>query len=813
MLKHPQYLEDLTPPQREAVTHLTGPMLVVAGAGSGKTRVVTRRIAHLVSQGIRPWRILALTFTNKAAHEMRSRVEQLVGEAPAWMGTFHSVCARILRYDLPLLDAGRDNRFTIMDQTDQEALVKQALKKLDIDDKTYSAASLRSSISKAKSDLMDVDDLPGVTPRDRVVQDVFREYESSLRQNNALDFDDLLVMAAKLLENRPEALEKYRARFPFILVDEYQDTNRTQYRLLRALAGKPANLHATGDPDQSIYSWRGADYRNIMDFQKDYPGAKIVRLEENYRSGKFILDVANHLIRHNQNRLEKDLFTARPEGEKVTLIRTQSDRMEAVWIAERIKELRKKGGKLGETAIFYRTNAQSRPLEEALLNSSVPYQLVGGVRFYERKEIKDALSHLKVRVNARDLASLRRLASSRPGIGEKTLDKIALAAVQECKPVFEFLTGDSFGMHFKGKKVDEFARWSRKLAAVDISRADVAVKEIIAHSGLVEATLANAHKDDLAEERVENLNALMARASEFVRLRLENSAAEPAAGDPDATEEEVRASTAIDLAAFLEDVALVADVDGWASGVEKVTLMTLHSAKGLEFDDVFLTGLEEGFLPHRNCRDEAAVEEERRLFYVGITRAKQRAWITYATTRFVNGNFDFSSPSRFLAELPKSSLASLDYGDSLSWQHGSGYGGGVSKAGGGRAGPGAWRDPFVDEEFSDLDVGPDFDPNPDFQPDAVPEPDGDCSPGESAEEFGERPAGKASWPKRPFAGEKGKAASGSGNSSRFRPGDLVRHPRFGSGKILTVEKRKIMVQFFKTGTRLLHEDLSQLTKE
>ncbi len=810
MLKHPRYLDDLTPPQREAVTHLTGPMLVVAGAGSGKTRVVTRRIAHLVSQGVRPWRILALTFTNKAANEMRSRVEQLVGEAPAWMGTFHSVCARILRYDLPLLDAGRDSRFTIMDQTDQESLVKQVLKKLDIDDKTYSAASIRSAISKAKSDLQEVDDLSGITPRDRVVQDVYREYENTLRQNNALDFDDLLLLAAKLLENRPAALEKYRARFPFILVDEYQDTNRTQYRLLRALAGKQANLHATGDPDQSIYSWRGADYRNIMDFQKDYPGAKIVRLEENYRSGKFILDVANHLIRHNQNRLEKDLFTAKPEGEKVALIRTQSDRMEAVLIADRIKELRKKGGKLGEIAVFYRTNAQSRPLEEALLASSIPYQLVGGVRFYERKEIKDALAHLKMRVNGRDLASLRRLAASRPGIGEKTVEKIAAAAALENKPLFEFIADDSLEEHFKGKKIVDFARWCRKLAAIDISRADVAVKEIVAHSGLVEATLANAHKDELAEERVENLNALVARAAEFVRLRLESSASEPSAGDPDATEEEVRASTAIDLAAFLEDVALVADVDGWASGVDKVTLMTLHSAKGLEFDDVFLTGLEEGVLPHRNCRDEAAVEEERRLFYVGITRAKLRARITHATTRFVNGNLDFSIPSRFLAELPKASLVTLDFGDSGSWQFGSGYGGG-KKYGGIGKGPGTWKDPFVDEEFSDLDldfaIDPDIDPNPDCQPDL------DFADTETSETPSPSTRGKTQLPKRPFAGGKTQAAAGLGKSSRFKPGDLVRHPRFGPGKILTVEKRKIMVQFFKSGTRLLHEDLSQLTKE
>lgn len=795
-----ELLADLTPAQIEAVTHINGPMLVVAGAGSGKTRVVTRRVAHLIEKGVRPWRILALTFTNKAAREMRERVEALVGEAPAWMGTFHSICARILRQDIALLDAGRDGRFTIMDQGDQESLVKQALKRLDVDDKTHRPSAILGAISKAKSDFVKPDEYDTITPRDRVVQEAYVVYEQALRDNNALDFDDLLLMAARLLEKSHEALAKYRGRFPYILVDEYQDTNRAQYQLLRALAGRSANLHATGDPDQSIYSWRGADYRNIMDFQRDFPGAKVVRLEENYRSGKCILAAANHLIRHNSHRIEKDLFTSRPDGEKVTLVRVQSDRMEAAWIAERLAELRKKGNKLGEMAVFYRTNAQSRSLEEALLGASIPYQLVGGVRFYERKEIKDLLAHLKVRVNSRDLASLRRIVSCRPGVGERTLEKIAMAAAEAEVPVFEYLTDPDFGRNFKApRKVQDFADWCRKLAEVDVSRTDVAVREILRMSGLVEAAIAQTGKDDLAEDRVENLHAMTARAGEFVRMRLENT---PEA-DPDATEEEVRSSSAIDLAAFLVDVALVADVDGWAGDDDKVTLMTLHSAKGLEFDDVFVTGLEEGLLPHRNCRDDAALEEERRLFYVGITRAKRRAWITYAATRFIHGSMDFSKSSQFLQELPAESMVEMDYGDSLSTEFGSGYyGRKPTRSWDDLDDFGADADPgFEVDDF--MDVGGDFDPNPDFVPDHDPGFGDDGL-------FAPMPEKKA-WPKRQWPSAKPKSAMQS--SSKFKPGDLVKHPQFGSGKVLTVDRRKIMVQFFASGTRLLHEDLSQLSKE
>ena len=794
-------LDDLTPVQAEAVTHVNGPMLVVAGAGSGKTRVVTRRIAHLIRLGVKPWRILALTFTNKAAREMRERVEQLVGEAPAWMGTFHSVCARMLRIDIPLLGDGRDNRFTIMDQGDQEGLVKQALKRLDIDDKSNRPSSLLSAISRAKSDFVTPDEYPAHSWKDEIIQKVYEEYEKSLRDQNALDFDDLLVLAARLLDKSPETLSKYRMRFPYLLVDEYQDTNRAQYRLLRALAGSHANLHATGDPDQSIYSWRGADYRNIMDFQRDFPGARVVRLEENYRSGKYILDVANHLIRHNPHRIAKDLFTSRPGGEKVVLARLQSDRQEAIWIAERMNEMRGGGVPLGQMAAFYRTNAQSRPLEEAFMSMGIPYQLVGGVRFYERKEIKDILAHLKIRTNPRDLASLRRVVGCRPGVGAKSLDKIAEAAAEAGQPVFSYLADPGFAGKYKAnKKVADFAKWCRALQEVDVSRADVAVREILNLSGLIEANIAAAAKDPLSEERVENLHSLTARSGDFVRQRLESS---PDA-DAEATEEEVRAASAIDLAAFLEDVALVADVDGWAGDSDKATLMTLHSAKGLEFDNVFVTGLEEGLLPHRNCRLEDELAEERRLFYVGVTRARKRAWVTHAASRAMYGNIEFSKPSRFLDELPEEAMEEVDYGDSLSLSFGSGYAP-QSRSRFGAKGGGRFAAAFADDDFGfdmdvDMDAAADFDPDPD--PDFSPDPD----PGFGFEGEPGRPA-KQAWPSF-----KPKPASVK-KESRFKPGDLVKHPTFGSGKVLTVDRRKIMVQFFASGTRLLHEDLSQLSLE
>lgn len=778
-------LDDLTAAQKDAVTHINGPMLVVAGAGSGKTRVVTRRVAFLIRQGVVPWRIMALTFTNKAAGEMRTRVQQLVGDAPSWMGTFHSICARILRSDIHLLGDGRDNRYSIMDSGDQEGLVKQALKILNIDDKQNKPSAILSAISRAKSDGISPENFTPASHRQETAAVVYPEYEKLLRFNNALDFDDLLLLTARLLRTVPEAREKYQQRFAYLLVDEYQDTNHTQYTLLRELAGQTANLHATGDPDQSIYSWRGADYRNIMDFQHDYPGARIVRLEENYRSTQYILEAANHLIEHDPNRIPKRLYTSKDGGDRVTLARLQSDRMEAMWAAAKILELRRNGVPLGQTAVFYRTNAQSRPFEEAFMGQSVPYQLVGGIRFYERREIKDLLAHLKLRVNPSDLTSLRRVIDNRPGVGGRTLEKIAEAAQQAGMPVFTFLADPAFTSRYKATaKVAAFAKWCARLAAVDITRADTAVRDILACSELVDSAIAAAAKDELSEERIENLHSLAARAGEFVRQRLEAAAAEPEQTEP--REEEIRSTTAIDLPAFLEDVALVADVDSWTGDADKVTIMTLHSAKGLEFDHVFIAGLEEGLLPHKNSYKEDAMAEERRLLYVGITRARKHAYLTCAASRFINGMFDFSTPSRFVDELPPDVLEDLEYDDPASPAPGSGFAP--------RTAPSPSRpkrkfrpqptedDPFVDDypaDFGDDDI---FVDDMDFADEAVP-----------------------GWKRTP--------KPAALKAPRFRPGDLVSHPQYGRGKVLTCDKNKVMVQFFSSGTRVLHLELTRLVKE
>ncbi len=792
-------LEDLTEAQKQAVMHMNGPMLVVAGAGSGKTRVVTRRVAYLIASGIRPWRILALTFTNKAAKEMRSRVESLVGDAPTWMGTFHSICARFLRSDLHLLDCGRDTRFSIMDQTDQEGLVKQALKSMGMNDKSQKPSAILAAISNAKSNMISYENFSVNSWRDEIIVKVYEEYEKSLRLNNALDFDDLLLQAVNLLQKVPGVVERYRQRFPYLLVDEYQDTNRVQYLLLKLLAGSAANIHATGDPDQSIYSWRGADYRNIMDFQNDFPGAKLVRLEQNYRSTKTILAAANQLIRNNSHRIEKDLFTENPQGEKITVAALQSDAMEAAWIAEEISKLKRENAEYKDTAVFYRTNAQSRALEESFMRAGIPYQLIGGIRFYERREVKDLLAHLKIRVNPRDIVSLRRIVNCRStGVGEKTLAKAALAAEEADMAVFNFLAHPDFATLFKpNKKTLQFAKWCQKLATVPMDRADQAVKDIVAVSGLVEELLLSSDKDEMADERIENLHSLTARAMDFVKFRLETAPAAPMQGDGELMEDRENINpTAIDLPSFLEDVALVADVDSLEDKSDKTTLMTLHSAKGLEFPYVFLSGLEEGLLPHRNASDDRAVEEERRLFYVGLTRAEKKAWISRSEWRYAYGSSDYAPKSRFLQELPEEVIVDIDFADPLSTEYGSGFS--KSAVGATDAFDGI-DDIWENEDFTD------FDPLAD-----------DFSDTNSASPAQEEKRKNYSLHSFKTTGKKTLNIHSSSSITRspaFAAGDLVRHPEFGSGKVFSVERNKILVQFFGSGTKMLFLDQARLSKE
>lgn len=733
-------LNGLTESQCQAVTHKDGPMLVVAGAGSGKTRVVTSRIAWLISQGVRPHQILAMTFTNKAAGEMKSRVAQMVGEAPRNVGTFHSLCARFLRFDLDRLDEGRDGRFTIFDGDDQLSLFKQIFKEQSIDDKRFKPKSFGTMISKAKSDMILPRDYGDGSYNDDVVRRVYESYEQRLRDMNALDFDDLLVLTARMLRKLPDLCEEYRRRYRYLLIDEYQDTNKAQYTLMRLLCNEDNNVHVTGDPDQSIYSWRGADYANIMDFQKDFPEAKVVRLERNYRSSGNILSAANKIIKFNTDRIEKNLYTEGERGEPVGVIALESDREEAEWIAEQAARLKGEGTPFSRMAVFYRTNAQSRIFEESLMSASIPYQIIGGVRFYERKEIKDILAHLKIIVNTRDDIALRRITNARAtGVGEKTLAKVFLQASERQQSPFEFLASEDFVNVFRGtsdkvgsapKKLRDFAYFCQKLRAVPFSPVGEAVQKIADISGLKDYISGNT-KDHLAEDRIENIDAFINRAFEFE------------AKNPEA-----------DLPQFLEDVALIADVDSYDPNADNIVLMTLHSAKGLEFPVVFLAGLENGLLPHANSQGSVNnQDEERRLFYVGITRAEQKLFITHAARRMMWGKVEYSTPSPFLSELPHNEIQCLD----LSSRQIAGY---SSKS-----------DPFdmIDDEF-DISVDDDFaDP---FIDEFAPNPN--------------------------ILKKKEKK-----NSQIFKAGEHVAHKSFGKGKVLSCSKNHAVVQFFEGGTRML----------
>jgi DNA helicase-2/ATP-dependent DNA helicase PcrA len=628
-------LEGLTDAQREAVTHVDGPMLVIAGAGSGKTRVVTRRIAHLIQQGVAPWEILALTFTNKAAGEMAARVEGMVGPIKSLVTTFHSACARWLRFDIERSACGRDRNYSIYDSDDQQALIKQCLRELELSDKRFTPRSIQNAISRWKTDMTGPDEAENEArgPRQERAAQIYRMYEERLRAVNAVDFDDLLWLTLQMLAGDAELLAAYRHRYRYVLVDEYQDTNRVQYLLLKALAGAHRNLHATGDPDQSIYSWRGANYQNIMDFEEDFSGTRVVMLERNYRSSARILQVTNDLIEHNENRYEKRLFTEAGEGEPVKLMHAPDDRWEAQWVAGEIKRLvREEQISPRSMAIFYRTNAQSRPLEEVFMREGLPYTIVGGVRFYERKEIKDLLAYLKALNNPRDGLAFRRLSQTPPkGVGVKTLDTLERAALEAGEGMWEYLAREDFEEVYPGRVtagLRSLRDLCRDLAAQPRSPVQPLVEKVLEDAGVKEHF--KNLEDPRADERTENIEAFVNRAAEYDHLH------------PDG-----------DLANFLEEVALVADVDEWSPDQETVTLMTIHSAKGLEFPVVFVVGVEEDLLPHRSAaEDPAQTEEERRLLYVAMTRAEERLYLSAAAQRLQWGQVNVSPPSPFLSELP-----------------------------------------------------------------------------------------------------------------------------------------------------------------
>ncbi|MFC2820726.1 MAG: DNA helicase PcrA [Veillonella sp.] len=637
-------LDGLNREQQQAVQHTEGPLLILAGAGSGKTKVLTVRIAYLLAQGVNPYEILAITFTNKAAKEMKSRVEGLVGDVAnrIWLSTFHSFCAKFLRFELDNF-LGYNSNFTIYDTSDSQVVIKAALKALNLDDKYYPVGAMISAISDAKNKLMFASDYRKQA-RDfyqQKVADVYEYYERELRKNNALDFDDLLLVAVKLLQSNAAVLEKYSKRFKYVMIDEYQDTNHAQYLLAYLLSSHWKNIAVVGDADQSIYAWRGADIQNILDFEKDYPNCTSIKLEQNYRSTKIILDAANAVIDNNEGRPEKNLWTDKVEGAKIQHFTAQSEHEEAAFIGDTIvKKHDIHGVPYGDMAILYRTNAQSRVLEEALIKRALPYTMVGGTKFYDRKEIKDVLAYLRVLYNPFDDLSLLRIINvPKRSIGATTVSKLQDYARENGTSLFMTLTQLHLVDTIKGKtkeKLEEFGVLIFTLVAEmdDKSVLDI-LEAILDRTGYLAQLEESTDPQDQA--RAENIGELLSVAKDFQDT------------NPTGTVED-----------FLEQVALVNDVDSFEQEESKVTLMTLHAAKGLEFPIVFLGGLEEGLFPHsRTLMNPEEIEEERRLAYVGITRAEKELYISNATTRTVFGRTSSYLPSRFIDEIPAELVDSL----------------------------------------------------------------------------------------------------------------------------------------------------------
>lgn len=632
-----ELLVGLNPQQLEAVRHYEGPLLIMAGAGSGKTRVLTHRMAYLmIERDVAPWNILAITFTNKAAKEMRERLAGLAGPLvnDTWVSTFHSMCVRILRRDIDRLGISRN--FSILDSTDQQSVVKHILKEQNLDPKKFTPRSILGRISGAKNELKTAADFAKTAagPFDEVVRDVYKEYEKRLLQNQSLDFDDLIMTTVHLFQRVPEVLAHYQKKFRYIHVDEYQDTNRAQYLLVHLLADYYKNLCVVGDSDQSIYGWRGADIHNILSFEKDYPDATVIKLEQNYRSTKRILEAANHVIENNHNRKPKNLWTENTDGKKIAYYRAGTEHEEAYYVAGKMRELSKDGFRYSDLAVLYRTNAQSRVIEETLVKSNIPYRMVGSIKFYDRKEIKDILAYLKLIANPDDDISLARVINEpKRGIGASSMDKLADRAIQAdlslMKTIDQVEQTDiaartAHKMQDFSKMIMNWTKMQEFLSVTDL------VDEVLDKSGYREAL--KAERTIEAQSRLENLDELLSVTKEFEASHEDKS-----------------------LVNFLTELALDTDSDEEDPSAvqDAVTLMTLHSAKGLEFPVVFLVGMEEGIFPHVRALDnEEEMEEERRLAYVGITRAKQQLFLTSAQIRMLFGQTVTNPESRFVKEIP-----------------------------------------------------------------------------------------------------------------------------------------------------------------
>lgn len=632
-----KFLEGLNNKQKEAVEYVSGPLLILAGAGSGKTRVLTYKIAYMLEQGfVKPWEILAITFTNKAAKEMKERVELLLEQnsKDIWLGTFHSVCVRILKREIEALGYTRD--FNIFDELDKEKVIKEVMKKLNISDKDYPVSYVKYEISQAKNSMKKPTDylesVSGDYRREKIAK-IYTVYQDLLKKNNSIDFDDILMLTVEVFLNNPDRLMYYQSKFKYVLVDEYQDTNKIQFMLISMLCSMHGNICVVGDESQSIYGFRGADISNILNFEKEFENAKIIKLEENYRSTKNILEAANKLIKNNKSKIDKNLWTSNEEGAKIRYKTLGNEYEEVEYIVDTIDDIcREENRKYSDFAVLFRTNAQARVLEEVFMKSGTPYKLIGGIKFYARKEIKDLTSYLKFIQNQNDNISLRRIINEpRRGIGDSALDKLEAIANEKNISLFDVIkdSNNLVGIRSAGN-IMQFREMINSLIELkDTIPVSELMKMVLKTSGY-EAML-NEVDNKENEMRFENLMEFIGVAIEFEKESADNT-----------------------LADFLDSIALVSDVDNLEEGTEAVTLMTMHSAKGLEFNVVFLVGMEEGLFPSKRSIDEdESVEEERRLCYVGITRAKQMLYLTNVTKRTLYGNTTYSIPSRFMDEIPE----------------------------------------------------------------------------------------------------------------------------------------------------------------
>lgn len=738
-------LEHLNEQQREAALHTEGPLLILAGAGSGKTATMTHRIAYLIEQGLSPYKLLAVTFTNKAAGEMRQRVEKLVGSCPGmWILTFHSMSLRILRENYEVI--GYEKNFVVYDTVDQKALLKNILKAQNIDSKEYPVQYLSAVISREKEADRGPEEYierEGANFKSKIIYNVYKEYQRQLKKNNAMDFDDLLRNAYHVLRDNSEILEEYQRRFSYIMVDEYQDTNRIQYQLVKLLAAAHKNLCVVGDDDQCIYEWRGADIRNILDFEKDFPQAKVIKLEQNYRSCANILAAAHSVIRNNRGRKAKKLWTAKDSGHKIVYSRLDNDKEEASYIAKEIQLLQGVNRDYDDFAILYRTNAQSRLFEDALRRAMIPYQILSGFSFYERKETKDMISYMRLVANPRDeMAFLRVINEPKRGIGAKTVEKLSVMADMRHLSMVELISEEDVIDSLPAKARDSAKQMAEVIELCRREQSNLTISDI--YDNLLVRT---GYMKSLEEQGTQEAEARIENLLDFRSFIYDFESEKKAAGEEAGLEE------------FLEKVATDGDADKYESASGKVTLMTLHSAKGLEFPVVFMPGMEDGLFPgHRAVDSEEKMEEERRLCYVGMTRAKERLFLTSAEYRVLYGQGNFTRESAFMRELDSSLLDSA--GDTVYVP--------TRKAGGGLG---------VDTGSADGFAKPAY-----------------------------RPYDPLQYAKRVV-----KEKTGQGDE-HFEQGDKVEHDKFGAGLVIEEDERTVTVMFDSVGRKKLAKGMARLKK-